>query len=379
MDKSKISGIRFMFTITFFLQSSSLLTAFLNTVLKQDAWIAVALGIIACIPVIWFLRSFMLAFPDKNLVQVCELAYGKTWGKVVSCLFAWFFLTLSVLNVSDLGHFTNLTVMHRTPSTILILVCILISVWAVRYGLKVVTRYSAVFVFFEFFVLLVFFILIANQIDLKNFLPMFDQPFAKYIQGIHLSCTIPFGELVVMLMLTPNIDKKKITKHWFLGVGLGMVAVLGVLMRDIAILGNTMSLFKLPGLITIRLINLGEALSRMEILFALAMIILLFFKVTLLCYVTTVTFAYIFETKSFRHLALVTGVLIIAYIPFYVKTEVENLEFARRFAPFIWAFFEIFLPLVTLIIAKARQKLSGAAPQTKKEKVLQKRPQQQEA
>ena len=380
LDNSKISGKRFMFTIAFFLQSSSLLTAFLNTVIKNESWIAVVFAIIICIPLIWFYRSFMLAFPDKNLVQVCEVAYGKTWGKVISCLFAWFFLTLSALNVSDLGHFTNLTVMHKTPSTILILVCIFVAAWAVRHGLRVVTRYSELFVLFEFFVLAFFFILIANQVDPKNFLPLFNQPFKKYVQGVHLSCTIPLGEVVVMLMLTPNlkIDGKKLGKYWFLGVGLGMIAVLGVLMRDIAILGNTISLFKLPGLVTIRLVSMGEALSRMEILFALVMIILIFFKVTLLVYITTMTFAYIFETKSYKHLALVTGILVTAYIPFYVKSEVENLELARRVTPFVWMFFEFILPFVTFLVAKARQKISGNAPQSKGDKILQKSPQQQE-
>lgn len=365
IDKSQIGGIRFMFTLTFFLQSSSVLTAFLNAVLEQEAWIGVILGIIICIPLVWFYRTFMLTFPDKNLIQVCQDAYGKVGGKIVGLLFVWFFLTLSALNVADLGHFTHLSVMHKTPIIVLILSCILVSVWAIRYGLKVVTRYSAVFVILQLIVMTIFFILISNQVNIKNFLPVFDQPFIKYVQGAHLSSTIPFGELVIFLMITPNLrlDKKKLTKYWFIGVGIGMLAVLGILMRDVSILGNTISLFSLPGLVTIRLISMGEAVSRIEILLTLTMVILLFFKVTLLCYVTTIALAYIFEAKSFKHLALVTGVLIVAYIPIYSKTEMENIEFARRFGPFLWTLFEYILPITTFVIAKIRTKPKEGAMQ----------------
>lgn len=357
VDKTEISGKRFMFTLAFFLQASALLTSFLNTILRQDAWMGLLFGIILTIPVIWLYRTLMLAFPEKNLIQVLEEVFGKVFGKIVGLGYAWFFITLSALNLSDLGHFTNLTIMNDTPHIVLILVCILVSAWTVKYGINVVTRYSGLFVLFELIIIGIFLILVFNQLEPRNFLPMFTMPFIRYIQGTHVSATIPFGELVIFLMFTPNLKLggKKLTKYWFLGVGIGVFTVLGVLMRDIAILGGTMPLFKMPGLVTIRLVSMGEALSRMEILFAIAMMVLLFSKVTILCYTTTITLCYIFKTKAYRYLALVTGILIVAYIPFLFTTPMEKMTFARRTAPFIWMFYEAVIPLTIYIVAKMRK------------------------
>jgi spore germination protein KB len=357
VDKTEIKGVRFMFTVAFFLQSSVLLTSFLNSILRQDSWLGVMFGIVLTLPVIWLYRTLMLEFPDKNLLQVLEQVFGKILGKIIGIGYAWFFLTLAALNLSDLSHFTNLSIMNDTPAVVLMIICIIVSAWAIKYGINVVTRFSAAFVIFEFIVTATFLLLVINQLEMKNFLPIFAMEPIKYIQGTHVSATIPFGELVVFLMLTPNLklDGKKITKYWFGGVAMGMFTVLGVLMRDIAILGETMELFKLPGLITIRLISMGEAFSRMEILFALALMVLLFFKVTLLCYVSTVTFAYIFKTKAYRYLALITGVLVITYIPILFKTPIEKIAFARRFAPFLFMLFEIIIPFVIYIVAKMRK------------------------
>jgi len=159
-----------------------------------------------------------------------------------------------------------------------------------------------------------------------------------------------------------KLSPKEMTKYWFAGMIMGMLTMLVVLMRDTAILGNTIHLFTLPGLVTLRLVSLGEALSRIEIIFAVALMMLLFFKVSILLYVTTVTVAQIFKTPAYKRLALILGILTVVYIPTLYPNAAEHITSSREIAPFVWTLLEAVIPLVTFAVAKLRKRpLPGAA------------------
>ena len=115
IDKGKISGIQFMFTVACFIQSSSLLTSFFTSITKQDSWIVVILGFVMSIPSLLIYTYIMKIFPDKNLMEINNIVFGPIIGKVVSVLYLWFFLTLSALNTKDLGDFVQKTTMQNTP------------------------------------------------------------------------------------------------------------------------------------------------------------------------------------------------------------------------------------------------------------------------
>lgn len=357
IDTAQISGTQLLFTVSCFLKASSLLTAFLVGVTLQDSWIVILFSILLCVPLILLYRALMLRFPDRNLIQILEDVYGPVAGKIIGILYAWFFITLTSLNLMDLGNFAKLTIMEETPAVVLVVLCVLVSAWAVSYGLRVVVRYSLLFAVTVLTILIVSVLLVMNQIDPQNFLPMFDLPVKKYIQGTHIVTTIPFGEIVVFLMITPNVrlSRRDLTKCLFWGFALGAFSMMLVILRDIGVLGNTLPLFTLPEFVTLRLVNLGPAFSRMEILFAIILIMLLFFKITFLYYVSVIAVAQLLRVKAYRRLVLAAGALFIAYGFTLYPNPVEHAASAREITPTVWTLFEILLPLLTLIVAKLRK------------------------
>lgn len=357
LDKSQIRGSQFMMSMTCFIQASSLLTAFLTAIAHQDSWLVVMTGIAVCLPLIWLFRCIMVRFPDRNLLQILEEVYGKAAGKLIGAAYIWFFLTLGSVNLMDLGDFTKLIIMRETPTVVLVLLCVLVSSMAVRRGAKLVTRYSTLFTAVAFVILFLSIGLVANLIDLQNFLPMFEIPVKRYVQATHIILTIPFGELVVFLMVHPcvKMTRGETTKYMFVGFGLGAFTVLSVLMRDIAVLGNTLGLFALPNLITLQLVNFGMAISRVEILFMVVLIMLMFFKITLLYYVTVLAIAQFFQVKAWRHLVLAVGGLMIAYGLTLYPCPVKHSESAQQIVPILWTLFEILIPLATFFVAKLRK------------------------
>ncbi|MEA4823107.1 MAG: endospore germination permease [Clostridiaceae bacterium] len=368
IDKGEISGTQFMFSVACFIQSAALLTAFLVSITLQDSWLVVLLGFILGLLLLWVFRNLMVMFPEQNLIQILDNVYGPVIGKIIGVGYIWFFFTLTSINFMDIGDFVKQTMLKETPILILVILCMLVSVIAVRDGITLVTKYSTLFVVVTIFILIFSVLLVINQINLQNFLPMFDQPFMKYVQGTHLITTIPFGETVALLMIHPNVkqSRRDTTKHLFVGFALGVITVLVIIMRDITTLGNTMEMFTLPHVVALSLANLGPALSRIEILFFIVFIMLMFFRITLLYYVSVLAVAYLMKIKAYRHIVLVMGTLMLFYGLTLYPNPVAHALSAQQIVPFLWTPFEILIPLLTLIIAKIR-KMPQAKMEAKEE------------
>ncbi len=357
LETGKITPSQMMFSAACFIQSSSLLSAFLTGVTDNDSWFVVAAGIVVCLPILLTYIGLAKMYPGKNLVEINDLAFGKVLGKVATFFHISFFLTLAALNLRDLSLFVKQTVMDKTPDIVLSAVCMLVSAMAVRHGLKVVTRFAFLFIAISITVLSSSLLFASPQMDLNNFLPMLQMPASKYVQGINIVLSIPFGELVVFLMILPYVrgKQKPISRYFLGGFLLGSVLFLVVVLRDTAVLGNTLSLFALPAFETLRLVTLFGSLSRLEILFAVVLIILLFFKISLLHYVTALAAAQVFKMKSYKPLVLAIGILMIGYGFTLYPSSIQHASTGQETAIILWQVFEFILPLLALVVGKIRK------------------------
>ena len=357
IDNGSISASQFMFSVACFIHASSLLTAFFTSITKQGSWIVVIIGFLIGMIFLLVYTALMRKFPNKNLVEINDLVFGPVVGKIFSFIYVYFFMSLSSLNLKDLGDFVGMTIMPNTPTIVILIFFMYVCAWAVRSGIEVVARYSMVFTLTSLVIIIVTIFLTVNQMDFNNFFPIFSQPVIKYVQGSHIVSTIPFGEVVVFLMVTPNIKipSNEIRKYFALGFSLGGIGLILIMLRDIAVLGNTITLFSLPSYETLRMISISTALSRTEILFAVALIILFFFKVSFLYYVTVLAISQIFKLDSYKNLVIGVGAIIIIYSFSVYSSVIQRLEYGSSITTFQWLIYEILLPTITLIVAKIRK------------------------
>jgi spore germination protein KB len=364
IDYSSITPRQLFFSITCFIQSSALLTTFFSAVTNQDSWLAVLIGIIMNIPLMILLSHLMKMYPDKTLVGICCEVFGKTVGKIFSVFYLGFFLLLCSLNLNDLGTFVQSSMMQHTPTLLVVSLFMLVCAQAVKGGAQVITRYSFFFTCIAFFILVIGALLSIPLWRLDNFLPIFQLPFIKYLQGTHVITAIPLAETTVFLMFTPSLskDKTKLTRYLILALLLGAINLLVVVMRNTAVLGNTMYLLSLPPFEVFRLINVTAALSRMEILFALSFITLFFFKICVIFYAATLALAEIFGLKSYQSVVYLIGGLIIGMSFNVYVSNVDHGDSARRFTAFVWMPPEIILPLALFIGGKIKQQKKKQTP-----------------
>lgn len=351
--ENKISGRQFMFTITCIIQASALLNAFISNVTQQETWLIVLFGTLVFLPTLWMYRCLIVRFPDKNLVEITIHIFGPILGRVISFFYIFFFFVLLCLNSVDMTTLCNSTMLPNTPIYVLLAICLLVAAWAVRSGLRVMTLYGKFFVIASFIIIIGSIVLLIGKFEFNNLFPVFDMPLIKYIQGIHILNTIPFGELVVILMISPNVvmTKKETTKYLFIGTLLGAVSFLLTVLRDILALGGTFGIFMTPSLMAFRLIRFAEVFTRSEILFVCIFIVLLFFKITVLFYACVTTITQVFNLEKYKPLVFPLGLLVMVASLVFMANPVHHIVSGRQAAPFLWMIPEIILPTITLFVA----------------------------
>jgi spore germination protein KB len=356
-EENKITASQFMFSVACFLQASSLLTGFFGPITMQDSWLTVCFALLLVTPVCLIYLKLMQTFPELNLLEIYDRVYGPVLGKMLAWFYIWFFYTLTAINLRDVQDFLNLTIMVETPRVVLLVVFIFLCAYAVYNGVKVVTQYSSLFVFIFMIVLVIGTIFTINHMNMENFLPVLTLPARNYLHATNIVLTIPFGELVVFLMIAPSVQKVNggLGKYLFSGLAMGGFAYLVAVFRDTSVLGNTIALFAFPSFETLRMVNLFQALSRLEILFALVFIILLFFKVSFLFYVSVKALAYVFAFKSYRSLVMLSGALLFTYALFVYISTVDHAIYATETTPQLWLLLEAIIPFLTLMLAKLRK------------------------
>jgi spore germination protein KB len=367
VENAKISATQFMFSIVIFIRSSSLLSAFFFSITKQDSWLIVLFGTVVCIPLLWVYVALAKQYPDKSLIQINDEVFGRIGGKIVSVFYIWFFFTLTTLNLRDLGGFVNKSIMILTPNTVIISIFIILCAWSVYYGLEVVTRYSIVFTIISTAILIVSILATFNIMNFENFLPIFHQPVNSYIHGTHIISTIPFGELVVFLMIAPNVEGKEkgLAKYFYGGFFIAALLILLVILRDTAVLGNMLEFLSLPSFEALRLATLFETISHIEILFAVLLILFLFFKISILFYTSILAVSHFFKIKSYRPLILPASALIVVYSITIFENVIMHTTISRGTAPFFWVFIEMILPFITLMVSYIKKAIKKAAGSSK--------------
>lgn len=352
IEKGRISSTQLMFSIGCFIQASSLFTAFALNITLQDTWLPILAGFIISIPIFLMYAALYRKYPGQSLIEINDIVYGPYIGKAVSAFYIFFFLSVTTFNVREMGSFVVTDIMPETPMNAIIIMMVFVCAYAASKGVETFTSYSTFFIFIFSAILLFNGVLLISDMDLKEFLPALTLNYSKYVQSTHLIIVIPFCEIVSFLMFFPCVkDTKKLGKTLIAGLSIGAATVFFVVARDIAVLGPLVSILKLPSYETVRQIDVGNVLSKMEILYAFILLLLLFYKITILFYATVMSIAQSFHLRTYTPLVSLVGVVIVSYSILYSDSSIENVYWETNFVPFFYMIFELIIPMITFILA----------------------------
>lgn len=351
-----ISPSQYRYLLAAFVAGSSLLLSFMDNMVKQDSWLVVLASYVASAPFV--LTYVMLAkkLPGKNLMQINDAVFGPVLGKVFSLMYIGYFFILLSFNLSDLSDYYIGSVSQETPKLPLIAITLLVAVYGVAKGLRPIAKAGFLSAVFSAIVIISTFLLLVKEMDFSNFLPVLESPPYKIAQSVHIFAALPYCEVFVFLMVMPSVGPgAKPGRDTFGGLLLGMVFLLAVSVRNTAVLGPSTALFTSNSYMAVRIINIGDFLTRVELFVAIGVIGALFMKITVLFFVLIKSLASVFDLKSPRALLVPVGGLaaVLALIAF--SSTVSHAYAGMRYHAFFPLLFEFILPPVTLLVASIRR------------------------
>ncbi len=124
--------------------------------------------------------------------------------------------------------------------------------------------------------------------------------------------------------------------------------------RNTAVMGSLAPITTYVTFETIRIINIGEILTRLEILIAIAFIFMAFIKISVFYYASILGLSQMLKLRTYLPLVLPAAALITVLSIINFTSIIEVSPFFSEIYPYYSLPFEIGIPLFTLIIARVR-------------------------
>ncbi len=342
-----------MLTTGFLLGSSLVLIP--GRVAGHDAWIAVLLGLAEGLLFAWLFAGLAGRFPGKTFVEIADMVYGRSLGKLISAAFLWYLLHLGAMVLANFTIYFSSLLMPETPKVVFSLLVTLVCASAAGKGIEVLTRCSELLTPLILLLIVSDTLLMIGNYHLKYLQPFLEAPLPRLLWAAHGAASSPFGETVAFLMVMAFLDNTR-ESYPALAKGLATagLALAVITARNAAILGPTEKAFIFPSYQVITMINIAD-ITRVEALVSAAILMMGFLKVATLLYGTALGTAQVFGLRSYRPLVLPAGILMVLLCLQAFSSTPDMLQFAEKIYPIYALPFQIGIPLVTLVVAAIRK------------------------
>jgi spore germination protein KB len=355
LEKGRISGRHVMFAVLCFMHGTILHSGFIISLTRNDSWAMPFTSFLLALPLVGLYAALMDRFPSMSLIEISDAVFGRVLGKAVSALYLFFFLSLCALNTRDLGSFVVSRMMPETPMPAVLILFLLACTYAVVRGIENLLRLSVLFAAIALGALFFNSTLTLKDVQFSFLEPAFQLPLMDYVQGTVTIAAIPMGEILAFTMISPMMGKgKKTGGPLALGLAISATAMAVAILRDIVTMGPLVSIMPLASYESVRYISVAGILTRMESIYAVVLVILQLFKVSILMYAFVLGLSQLLGLTSTSPLMLLSAALVLCYSLLVFESGMENTDWGASAAPFFSLTFELLLPAVSLLTARLR-------------------------
>ncbi|WP_026567304.1 GerAB/ArcD/ProY family transporter [Bacillus sp. UNC41MFS5] len=364
MEKAKISGSQMFVLVTLFEMGSAILFG-LGAEAKQDAWIAVLLGLISGLVLFHVYHRLFMFYPDIPLTSYVQQITGKWFGRLIGFIYIVYFIYQASRILRDFGELLVTTIYTSTPLMVINCLMILTIIYAIHKGFEVITRVGELFFGIIYFVAIagVFLIVFSGIIHLGNLQPVLEYGWKPVLNTIAIrTLNFPIGEMVVFTMLLPYLnDQKKARKICLSGMILSGINITITVVVNISALGvDYLNRTPFPLLSTIGKIQIADFLERLDVLFMLYLVIGGFFKITLYFYAAVSGTADLFQFSSHQKLSFPIGLIILFGSVTVAANYSEHVFEGSKILPLYLHYpLQIIIPVTLLCIAYIRNSIKS--------------------
>jgi spore germination protein KB len=364
VEKAKINANQLFVLIVLFELGSALLVP-LAIEAKQDAWLAILLGMAGGFILFLIYHRLYQFYPDLLPTEYAQKIMGKSFGRLFAFLYIHYFAYLAARVLRDFGEMLVTFFYIETPLFIVSALLMIVIIYSVRKGIEVLARTGELLVVLIYLLGSSGFILIvaSRLIDLNNLKPVLEEGIWPVMKvAITQTWHIPFGEAIVFSMVLPYLNNQKKAKiTGLLALGLSGITLALVMAINISVLGvNLTSRSHFPLLSTIQTIKVADFLERLDVFFMLAMVIGGFFKISIFTYAAVTGTANLFNINEPSQLAYPIGIVILFLSITMANNFPEHFQEGLLVVPLVLHLpFQVIIPLLFLVAAffKNRKKL----------------------
>ena len=344
MKSSEYSIIMYFIIRAFFLgiSSSSILL-----VANQDAWISIIISFfIGLIPLI--LYYFLLNHDEKlNINGLIDKYFNKYIAFIIKFLLVCTLLFHLTILIWNTGNFISSQFLYKTPLTAINMICLIPILYLASKNNRVIGRVSIVFFIINIFFYILTAILLFNKIDINNIKPIFEYGMNPILNST--INTISYNVLPIFtLLIIPKKDikdSKKIKKIGMIFYIISFISLFFMIFYTISIFGIKLSLlYEYPEFQILKLIQIGEAIKKMEAIFSYQW----FFDIVI---AGSVCSYYIKKTVNFNKSLYIIYILVILLSRIIFKNNTVANDFLLNKYKYILIFSLFIIPLIILIKA----------------------------
>ncbi|SDI03447.1 GerAB/ArcD/ProY family transporter [Alteribacillus bidgolensis] len=329
---------------------------------KQDAWIAVLLGMAGGLFMFFIHYRLYRCYPDMMPTEYIQKIIGKCFGKILACVYIVYFLYLAARILRDFGEMLVTFSYQETPLFITNVLLLLVIVYAVCKGIEVLARMGEfLFVLIYIFAVVGFLLLVISGVmDLNNLKPVLEEGIGRVLNTFFTQTWyVSFGEIIVFTMILPYVNRPKKVKI----AGMSAIGIVGinlaiVMAVNITVLGvDIYTRSQFPLLSTIQSIQVAEFLERLDVFFMIALIIGGFIKVSIFFYAGVIGTSILFNVKEKVKLVYPLGIVVLFFSMIVASSISEHNYEGMRLIPLLLHLpLQIIIPVLLLLLAVLKKR-----------------------
>ncbi|USK30697.1 GerAB/ArcD/ProY family transporter [Metabacillus hrfriensis] len=362
MSKIKIDGIQLFCIMVLFMFGTAVFLD-LGSGAKQDAWIVTLISPFAGLILFTVYVQLHKRFPDLPLTEYVRKIWGKYIGGIIGYFYIIYFIYIASRVLRDFEELL-ISAPYNNTSIITIGICMtFVLIYSVNLGIEVFTRAACIcfiMVAFTLFILNIFYV-IGDLIHFENVKPILADGWKPILKElIPLNITVPYGELIILSMIFPYINKQtKLIKVGSMAVVfVGLYLTLNTLLL-ICILGtDVQSRSAFPALTAVSYINIAGFIQRLDTFVILLVVILAFIKVSIFFFCAVIGMNNLFKLKPSLFSTYFVGAIIYISSIIIAPSYQNHLDEGLKKVPYLLHIpFQIVIPALLLITVFIKGKI----------------------
>jgi len=344
----------------FYLGSAMLsLTGLLAEDSGQDAWLSVLFALLVHVLTIPLYIALGKQIKEPSLGDYLTRLLGSIGGRSLAAVYVLMFpFFIYTLGMFDLTQFINTLVLPRTPTSATILLFTIVIVAGCYNGIKTIGRTSELLFPFLIGLIIIIAASLSPDIEWKHLLPVMDHGFSPIVNASLPFIGHPYWEMSIFLFIVPYLkDRNKLGAILLHSAWIsGAVFFVSMTITLLALGPRLSSHLIYPAYFVTRTISIGEFYERFEEIFTFAWYIMIYYRLSILLFVTVEGLSYAFSIPSKQRLLIPLALIGITLSKYAAPNVIVQLNGVHDL-PFGYSgLFGVLLPAILLIIGKIKNR-----------------------